>query len=214
MITATTVEQAKLTGRKRQVALDRAGAYRREQREGGRAATGAADDTVADAAASADGETRGGREGGEDGSKTLDEAEYPNAGYNGMTEPPEPGDDDDAMAAKRCSAASMPSAKASMITTPHTCTTHHTIRRSNNTWHTPPTKKTMSTCPKLKHKTQRSVGFHCHHTNKADTAPATVWVIQSIRRNVCYERPWESEALSGVYGKVSMRRSLVSTFQL
>ena len=84
--------------RKSQVALDRAAAYRREQQEGGRAATGAAADAAADAADSADGETRGGREGGEDGSEPPDEAEYPDAGYNGMTDPPEPGDDDAAIA--------------------------------------------------------------------------------------------------------------------
>ena len=72
MITVITMEETKRMERNRQVALDRVAAYRREQRrEGGRAATGAADDTVADAAASADGETRSGREGGEDGSKTL-----------------------------------------------------------------------------------------------------------------------------------------------
>ena len=53
---------------------------------------------MADTAASADGETRGGREGGEDGSEPPDEAEYPDAGYNGMTDPPEPGDDDAAIA--------------------------------------------------------------------------------------------------------------------
>ncbi len=69
MITASTVEQAEQTEHNHQVALDRAAAYRREQREGGRAVTGAADDTVADAAASADSETRDGREGGEDGSE-------------------------------------------------------------------------------------------------------------------------------------------------
>ena len=90
VITAITVEQAERTERNRQVALDRAAAYRREQREGGRAATGAADNTVADAADSADGETRGGREDGEYGSETLEEAEYPDAGYHGMTEPLEP----------------------------------------------------------------------------------------------------------------------------
>ncbi len=43
---------------------------------------------MADDAASADGETRSGREGGDDGSETLNEEEYPHAGYNGMTEPP------------------------------------------------------------------------------------------------------------------------------
>ena len=59
---------------------------------------------------SADGETRGGREGGEDGSEPPDEAEYPDAGYNDMTDPPnrltpmpqQP---------KRCSATFMPSTK-------------------------------------------------------------------------------------------------------
>ena len=84
--------------RNRQVALDRAAAYRRKQQEGGGAATGAAADAAADAADSADGETRGGREGGEDGSEPTDEAEYPDAGYNGMTDHPEPGDDDAAIA--------------------------------------------------------------------------------------------------------------------
>ncbi len=100
MITAITVEQAERTERNRQVALDRAAAYRREQqREGGRAATGAADDTMADAAANTEGETRGGRERGEDESREiLDKAEYPDAGYNSMTDPPKPGDDDDAIA--------------------------------------------------------------------------------------------------------------------
>ena len=80
MITAITVEQAARMERNRQVALDRAAAYRREQQEGGRAATGAAADAAADAADSADGETRGGREGGEDGSEHPDEAEDPDAG--------------------------------------------------------------------------------------------------------------------------------------
>ena len=54
---------------------------------------------MADTAASADGETRGGRERGEDESREiLDKAEYPDAGYNSMTDPPKPGDDDDAIA--------------------------------------------------------------------------------------------------------------------
>ncbi len=78
MITAITVEQAERTERNRQVVLDLAAAYRREQREGGRVATGAADATMADFLASADGKKRGGREVGEDGSReTLDEAENP-----------------------------------------------------------------------------------------------------------------------------------------
>ncbi len=59
VITEITVEQAARMERYRQVALDQAAAYRREQREGGGAAIGAADDKLADAAASADAETRG-----------------------------------------------------------------------------------------------------------------------------------------------------------
>jgi hypothetical protein len=98
VIIAITVEQAERNERNRQIALDRAAVYRREQREDGRAATGVAEDTVADAAASADGETRGGRKIGEDGSETLDKEESPDAGYNGMTDTPEPGNDDDAIA--------------------------------------------------------------------------------------------------------------------
>ena len=44
-----------------------------------------------------------------------------------MTDPPKPGDDDDAIAEDMLSATFMPSTKASMITTPHTYTTHHKI---------------------------------------------------------------------------------------